>query len=154
MPLAGLVLNRAPHGSGDYIHSAPWSVGEQGYVNVSHGCVNVAPAQAAWYYDHSLIGDPITIVGSPLAGTWGDGWTIWFLPWRKLLGGSATGEAVAAGSSGSRLVTPSLGPGATPRQRLRAALRGLTGSWPARLGHVLRPTPGGRGPRWGVRYRR
>lgn len=65
-------------GSGDYIHSAPWSVGEQGYVNVSHGCVNVAPGQAAWYYGHSLIGDPITVVGSPVRGTWGDGWTIWF----------------------------------------------------------------------------
>jgi hypothetical protein len=105
-------------GSGDYIHSAPWSVGEQGYVNVSHGCVNVAPGQAAWYYGHSLIGDPISVVGSPVRGTWGDGWTIWFLPWRKLLGGSATGQAVLADSSGSALVTPSQVP-TTPQAQMR-----------------------------------
>jgi lipoprotein-anchoring transpeptidase ErfK/SrfK len=88
--------------SGDYVHSAPWSVGEQGFSNVSHGCVNVAPAQAAWYYDHSVLGDPITVVGSPLKGTWGDGWTIWFLSWRKLVAGSATHQMVVAGPRGSQ----------------------------------------------------
>jgi lipoprotein-anchoring transpeptidase ErfK/SrfK len=80
--------------SGDYVHSAPWSVGEQGISNVSHGCVNVAPGYAAWFYGHSVLGDPITVVGSPVAGTWGDGWTIYFLGWRRLLAGSATGQAV------------------------------------------------------------
>jgi lipoprotein-anchoring transpeptidase ErfK/SrfK len=89
--------------SGDYVHSAPWSVAEQGFSNVSHGCVNVAPAEAAWYYGHSLIGDPITVVGSPVKGTWGDGWTIWFLSWRKLVAGSATHKMVVATPGGSRL---------------------------------------------------
>ena len=28
---------------GEFIHSAPWSVGDQGVRNVSHGCVNLAP---------------------------------------------------------------------------------------------------------------
>ena len=45
--------------SGDYVHSAPWSVGEQGLANVSHGCVNVAPGYAAWFYGHSVLGDPM-----------------------------------------------------------------------------------------------
>jgi lipoprotein-anchoring transpeptidase ErfK/SrfK len=90
--------------SGDYVHSAPWSVAEQGFSNVSHGCVNVAPGNAAWYYGHSLIGDPISVVGSPLRGTWGDGWTIWFLSWRKLVAGSATHKMVVAGPGGSQLV--------------------------------------------------
>ena len=94
--------------SGDYVHSAPWSVGEQGFANVSHGCVNVAPGNAAWYYDHSVLGDPIEVVGSPVAGTWGDGWTIWFLSWRKLLAGSATGDAVVADSLGSEFVPASV----------------------------------------------
>ncbi len=108
--------------SGDYVHSAPWSVGEQGYVNVSHGCVNVAPGNAAWYYDHSVLGDPITIVGSPLAGTWGDGWTIWFLSWPKLLAGSATGDAVVADAAGSEFVSATtLAPGSRQTgQRLAA----------------------------------
>ena len=33
--------------SGDYYHDAYWSVGEQGFENVSHGCVNLSPADAA-----------------------------------------------------------------------------------------------------------
>jgi L,D-transpeptidase catalytic domain len=91
---------------GDYVHSAPWSVGEQGYVNVSHGCVNVAPANAAWHYNRSLLGDPITVVGSPASPIWGDGWTIWFLSWRKLLAGSATGQGVLVDSGGSQFLSP------------------------------------------------
>jgi len=87
--------------SGDYIHSAPWSVGEQGYANVSHGCVNLAPAYAAWYYDHAHRGEPVRIVGSPVRGTWDDGWTIWFLWWRNLLKGSALKQAVVASRYGS-----------------------------------------------------
>jgi hypothetical protein len=76
------------------------------YVNVSHGCVNVAPANAAWYCNRSLLGDPITVVGSPARPIWGDGWTIWFLSWRKLLEGSATGQGVLVDSSGSQFLSP------------------------------------------------
>jgi lipoprotein-anchoring transpeptidase ErfK/SrfK len=89
--------------SGDYVHSAPWSVGQQGIGNVSHGCVNLAPGYAAWFYGHSMLGDPISVVGSPVAGTLGDGWTIYFVGWRKLLAGSATGDAVLVSRGGSRL---------------------------------------------------
>ena len=88
--------------SGDYVHSAPWSVGVQGIANVSHGCVNLAPGYAAWFYAHSLLGDPVSVVGSPVAGTWGDGWTIYFLGWRRLLAGSATGDAVRVSPAGSQ----------------------------------------------------
>lgn len=93
--------------SGTYIHSAPWSVGEQGFVNVSHGCVNLGPANAVWYYGHSMLGDPISVVGSPVHGTWNNGWTIYFLSWHKLLAGSATGDAVLVSASGSQFVPPS-----------------------------------------------
>lgn len=93
--------------SGTYIHSAPWSVGEQGIVNVSHGCVNLGPANAVWYYGHSMLGDPISVVGSPVRGTWNNGWTIYFLSWHKLLAGSATGDAVLASASGSQFVSAS-----------------------------------------------
>ncbi|MBB3603949.1 lipoprotein-anchoring transpeptidase ErfK/SrfK [Mycolicibacterium sp. BK556] len=46
---------------GVYVHSAPWSVGSQGYANVSHGCINLSPDNAAWYFDQVHIGDPIVI---------------------------------------------------------------------------------------------
>jgi lipoprotein-anchoring transpeptidase ErfK/SrfK len=49
--------------SGVYVHSAPWSVDSQGYANVSHGCINLSPDNAAWYFDTVHIGDPINVVG-------------------------------------------------------------------------------------------
>jgi lipoprotein-anchoring transpeptidase ErfK/SrfK len=92
--------------SGNYLHSAPWSVAQQGYVNVSHGCVNLSPEHAVTYYGLAVPGDPVTVTGSPVAGTWGDGWTEWFLSWHQLLAGSATHQAVQAGPGGSRFVSP------------------------------------------------
>jgi len=92
--------------SGDYYHSAPWSVVNQGVSNVSHGCVNLSPPDAQAYYNMVIPGDPITITGSPQAGKWDDGWTEWFLSWRSLLAGSATQMAVEAGPQGSSLVSP------------------------------------------------
>jgi lipoprotein-anchoring transpeptidase ErfK/SrfK len=46
---------------GIYVHGAPWSVGSQGNSNVSHGCINLGPDNAAWYYDTVSIGDPIIV---------------------------------------------------------------------------------------------
>jgi lipoprotein-anchoring transpeptidase ErfK/SrfK len=92
--------------SGDYLHDAFWSVGQQGFTNVSHGCVNMAPANAETYYKMELPGDPVTITGSPKAGVWDNGWTDWFLPWGRFLKGSALGQAVQAGPAGSTFVNP------------------------------------------------
>ncbi|HEY6786081.1 MAG TPA: Ig-like domain-containing protein [Trebonia sp.] len=93
--------------SGDYYHSAPWSVVNQGVSNVSHGCVNLAPADAETYYNMVVPGDPITITGSTKAGDWDNGWTEWFMSWQQYLQGSATGMAVEAGPQGSTFVSPS-----------------------------------------------
>jgi len=93
--------------SGDYYHAAPWSVVDQGYTNVSHGCVNLSPGDAETYYDMAIPGDPITVTSSPKSGDWDDGWTEWFLTWDQYLAGSATHEAVSAGPSGSTFVSPS-----------------------------------------------
>ena len=46
---------------GVYVHSAPWSVGQQGYSNVSHGCINISPDNAAWYYNTVGVGDPVIV---------------------------------------------------------------------------------------------
>jgi len=93
--------------SGDYYHSAPWSVVDQGTTNVSHGCVNLPPEDAQIYYNMAIPGDPITITSSPQGGDWDDGWTQWFLDWNQYLQGSATHLAVEAGPSGSTFVSPS-----------------------------------------------
>jgi lipoprotein-anchoring transpeptidase ErfK/SrfK len=46
---------------GVYVHGAPWSVGSQGYANVSHGCINLSPDNADWYYNTVRVGDPIIV---------------------------------------------------------------------------------------------
>jgi lipoprotein-anchoring transpeptidase ErfK/SrfK len=71
--------------SGEYIHSAPWSVGSQGYSNVSHGCVNVSPDNAKWFIDNTLIGDPIIITGSPRKLEPTNGWGHWQEDWKEWL---------------------------------------------------------------------
>ncbi|MCV7067195.1 L,D-transpeptidase [Mycolicibacterium houstonense] len=50
--------------SGIFVHSAPWSVGDQGKRNVSHGCINLSPANAQWFYDNFGSGDPVVIKNS------------------------------------------------------------------------------------------
>ena len=107
--------------SGDYYHDAYWSVGEQGFENVSHGCVNLSPADAETYYNLAVPGDPITIIGSPKAGTWDNGWTEWFLSWPQYLQGSALHEAVQAGPGGSTFVNPSTLPASTATAPLQTA---------------------------------
>jgi hypothetical protein len=49
----------------------------------------------------------VTVTGSPKPGRWDDGFTVWFLTWKQLLKGSATGQAVQVTSSGSTFVSPS-----------------------------------------------
>jgi lipoprotein-anchoring transpeptidase ErfK/SrfK len=96
--------------SGDYLHDAYWSVGEQGFTNVSHGCVNMSPADAEIYYKMAVPGDPVKITGSPRAGSWDNGWTAWFLPWNQWVRGSALHRAVQAGPHGSTFISPSSRP--------------------------------------------
>ena len=51
--------------SGEFVHSAPGTVRQQGRANVSHGCVNLAPADAAWFYALVKRGDVVEVKGSP-----------------------------------------------------------------------------------------
>ncbi|MFF5290992.1 L,D-transpeptidase [Paractinoplanes globisporus] len=75
--------------SGQYVHSAPWSVGAQGHRNVSHGCVNVSPSNAKWLFDKTLIGDPVIVTGTGSKLAYGDGWTAWNVSWPEFVKGSA-----------------------------------------------------------------
>jgi lipoprotein-anchoring transpeptidase ErfK/SrfK len=92
--------------SGEYLHDAYWSVGAQGFANVSHGCVNMSPEHARIFYGLVVPGDPVKITGSPRSGTWDNGWTMWFVSWKKWVRGSALLKAVVTGPHGSRFVSP------------------------------------------------
>jgi lipoprotein-anchoring transpeptidase ErfK/SrfK len=71
--------------SGEFVHAAPWSVAQQGRSNVSHGCVNLSPADAGWFYNLSRAGDVVSVVGTPVRLTtketdvpdWNIPWSEW-----------------------------------------------------------------------------
>ncbi len=68
--------------NGEFIHSAPWSVAQQGKTNVSHGCINLSPTNAQAVFREVLPGDPVEVTGSsrqlgPSDGDYYD----WTIPW-------------------------------------------------------------------------
>jgi len=67
--------------SGEFVHAAPWSVGDQGHTNVSHGCVNVSTADAVWFYNFSQVGDVVNVVGTSEALEPTNGYGDWQIPW-------------------------------------------------------------------------
>lgn len=76
--------------SGIFFHSAPWSIGQQGYSNASHGCLNLSPANARWVYENAKRGD-ITIIKNTVGGTLSgvDGLGDWNIPWPEWKAGNA-----------------------------------------------------------------
>jgi lipoprotein-anchoring transpeptidase ErfK/SrfK len=74
---------------GEFLHAAPWSVASQGRRNVSHGCVNMSTANAAWLFGITKMGDPVTIKGTERKLANGNGWTAWNVSWAQWIKGSA-----------------------------------------------------------------
>jgi hypothetical protein len=61
--------------TGEFLHAAPWSVGSQGYANVSHGCTGM-----------SKIGDVVEYTGTDRPMTLDNGYGDWnasFAEWKK-----------------------------------------------------------------------
>jgi lipoprotein-anchoring transpeptidase ErfK/SrfK len=94
---------------GEYIHSAPWSVADQGHRNVSHGCTNVSPQNAQWLYEQTHIGDPVIIKGTEQHVAWANGWTDWDVSWDQFVKGSAI-PYVAATPAPSTSASPQPSP--------------------------------------------
>jgi lipoprotein-anchoring transpeptidase ErfK/SrfK len=63
--------------SGNFVHSAPWSVGDQGKRDVSHGCINLGPSNAKWFFDNFGSGDPVVVKNSAGTYTQNDGAQDW-----------------------------------------------------------------------------
>jgi lipoprotein-anchoring transpeptidase ErfK/SrfK len=75
--------------SGIFFHSAPWSIGDQGRRNVSHGCLNLSPENAKWVFDNSKQGDVVIVKnsGGPPLESW-DGFGDWQVPWSQWVQGN------------------------------------------------------------------
>lgn len=71
--------------SGEFVHSAPWSVGSQGVSNVSHGCVGMNEKNMYYMWKTAHRGDPVEVTGSEKKmtnfdngmGDWNLSWTAW-----------------------------------------------------------------------------
>jgi len=50
--------------SGEFLHAAPWNH-SLGRANISHGCVNLSNADAAWVYENFLVGDVVEVRNTP-----------------------------------------------------------------------------------------
>ncbi len=70
--------------NGEFVHGYAPSIPDQGKRNVSHGCINLAPANAKLYFDTALPGDPVEITGSnqQLSAVDGDYYD-WAITWDK-----------------------------------------------------------------------
>lgn len=75
--------------TGEYVHAAPWSVGEQGSDNVSHGCINLSTANAQWFYGFSQRGDIVEVTGTPRPPNDDIAMVDWKLPYDQWQAGSA-----------------------------------------------------------------
>ena len=85
LPLAVRISN-----NGEFVHVNPDTVRQQGRSNVSHGCVNLSPANGEFFYDWVQMGDPVEIVGSERPLTTRDGDIAdWTIPWEEYRQGSA-----------------------------------------------------------------
>ena len=72
--------------TGEFLHSAPWSVGAQGSDNVSHGCTNMSPENAEWMFNFSKAGDVVQVSGSGRQFLPSEGIGVWqysFDDWKK-----------------------------------------------------------------------
>lgn len=71
--------------SGEFTHMADWNISAHGKVNTSHGCINIGPDNAKWFYDTFGLGDVVDVKNTPRKmaltdGTGGD-WTISWDKW-------------------------------------------------------------------------
>ncbi|MEU9825470.1 L,D-transpeptidase [Micromonospora chersina] len=89
---------------GEFIHSAPWSEGDQGSTNVSHGCTNVSAAAAEWLMGVTKVGDLVTVKGTEVKLDQGNGFTAWNVGWDEFVKGSAL--PVPAGLKPTHSATP------------------------------------------------
>ena len=75
--------------SGEFLHAAPWSVSSQGHANVSHGCTGMSTDNAAWYYQQTMIGDPVEYTGTDRPMTLDNGYGDWNESFAQYKQGSA-----------------------------------------------------------------
>jgi lipoprotein-anchoring transpeptidase ErfK/SrfK len=68
---------------GEFVHLADWNIPAQGHRNTSHGCVNVGPDNARWFYNTFTVGDVVQVRNTPKNLPLTDGLGDWNVPWSQ-----------------------------------------------------------------------
>ena len=117
--------------TGEFLHAAPWSVGSQGYANVSHGCTGMSTANAEWLYDRSKRGDVVEYTGTDRPMTLDNGYGDWNASYASWQAGSALSDPPAEVVRNCAPTVRVLASEVSMRPSRRAAdavLRGRTGA--------------------------
>ena len=77
---------------GAFVHSQPGSVRQQGISNVSHGCINLSPSNAEWFFGLAKKGDVVDVVNAVVKPVkWDAGMADWNYSWAEWQGGNLDG---------------------------------------------------------------
>ena len=68
---------------GFFIHDAYWDIPAQGHYDFSHGCVNVSPDNAIWFFNWAQVGDVVIIQNTARVADGGDGEGDWQIPFAQ-----------------------------------------------------------------------
>lgn len=88
--------------TGEFLHSAPWSVWAQGRRNVSHGCVNMSPSAARAMFNDTMVGDVVDFVNSPRRMKSHEGIGVWLYSYDEWKARSALAKKPAAAAKGAK----------------------------------------------------
>lgn len=69
--------------NGFYIHDASWDVYDHGVANVSHGCVEMNPADSLEFYNFSQTGDLVVIQNTPNPADFTNDEADWNIPFSQ-----------------------------------------------------------------------
>ena len=83
---------------GAFVHAQPASIGAQGLRNVSHGCINLSPNDAEWFYGLTRLGDVVDVVNAVVPPTLSDpGMSDWNIAYDQWVNVSADDLRAAPG---------------------------------------------------------
>lgn len=85
--------------NGFYAHMADWNIYQHGHANVSHGCVNMNPADAQEFWYFSRIGDVVQVLNSPRPADYSDGEGDWQIPFDQYANTAAPPAAASPSSN-------------------------------------------------------
>jgi lipoprotein-anchoring transpeptidase ErfK/SrfK len=117
-----VTIDSAISTDGYFVHDAYWACPNDSTCNAvypygqntSHGCVNLSPDHARFFYNWSQVGDVVEVTGSPWEASYSDGEGDWQTPWSDYVQGGQDVSGQAASSSTPSSTPPTSSATPTP----------------------------------------